>query len=83
MRRGRRPVTPPQERSLMEDDATLRRRELLRQFQEFVAGGDEPGYWLWLNLQPGFDPKSQESARRARQAWDDALAERRRVWRHR
>ena len=83
MRKGRKLATPPQERGLVEDEATARRRELLRQFQELVSGGDEPGYWVWLSLQPGFDPKSRESVARARQAWDDALAERRRDWRRR
>lgn len=83
MRRGRKIAAPHQERGLIEDEAVVRRSELLRQFQELVSGGDEPGYWEWLSLQPGFDPKSRESVARARQAWDDALAERRRDWRRR
>jgi hypothetical protein len=56
--KGRRLPRAPQERALIPDEAHAVRRELERQFHEFVELEDEAGYWAWLSLQPGFDPES-------------------------
>jgi hypothetical protein len=72
--RGRKLPRPPQERALIPDPEREARRALERQFRELVEMADEPGYWAWLSLQPGFDPESPLALRRAAEAWREALA---------
>lgn len=81
--RGRKLPQAPQERLLFPDPVREARRELERQFRGFVELEDEPGYWAWLSLQPGFDPDSPLARRRAAEAWREALAAKRAISRRR
>lgn len=75
--KGRRIRRAPQERKLDPDPRVELWREIRSHFRDLVESEDEQGYWAWLAELPKYDPDSPAAIARARDAWREALAEKR------